>query len=77
VFQQRLIAKSKLKNNCVVKVCTEEYTSKTCGRCGSLNKVGSKEIFICNKCNLVLDRDVNGARNILIKQITELDQLRK
>ena len=32
------------------------------------------ETFTCKKCNLVLDRDVNGARNILIKNIKEMDE---
>ena len=40
-----------------MEICTEEYTSKTCGRCGELNDVKA----------LVIDRDVNGARNIYIK----------
>jgi transposase len=63
---------------------TEEYTSKTCGRCGTIgakrrirpegyiNEVGSKDIFTCNKCKLVVDRDVNGARNIYIKTINKI-----
>lgn len=71
-FQQRLISKSKMKNGCVVRICTEEYTSKTCGRCGSLTNVGSSEVFKCQKCGLEIDRDVNGARNIHIKNIKEL-----
>ena len=71
-FKQRLISKSKMKNGCVVRVCTEEYTSKTCGRCGKITDVGSSEIFKCKKCGLEIDRDVNGARNIHIKNIKEL-----
>ena len=49
-------------------IVDESYTSKTCGRCGSLNdSLGSKKVFLCPKCNLKIDRDINGARNILIK----------
>ena len=51
-------------------VCTEEYTSKTCGSCGRLNhKLGSSEIFRCNydTCKMEAGRDANAARNILIK----------
>ena len=51
---------------------TEEYTSKTYGHCGALNNVGSRDIFSCNKCNIIIDRDVNGARNIAIKRLKEL-----
>lgn len=48
--------------------CTEEYTSKTCTRCGEMNdNLGSSETFKCSGCKLVIDRDVNGARNIYLK----------
>jgi len=49
--------------------CTEEFTSKTCTRCGTLNDVGSSEVFNCSRCKLCIDRDVNGARNIYLKCI--------
>ena len=51
-------------------ICTEEYTSKTCGNCGRLNHdLGSKKIFQCpyETCGYVADRDINAARNIFIK----------
>ncbi|CAG8464553.1 26461_t:CDS:1 [Dentiscutata erythropus] len=50
--------------------CTEEYTSKTCGHCGRLNDKSSKD-FRCDHCDLFVDRDFNGARNILLKHLTE------
>ena len=71
LFQKRLQAKCDLRN-CTLDICTEEYTSKTCGHCGTLNNVGSRDIFSCNKCNIIIDRDVNGARNIAIKRLKEL-----
>lgn len=71
VFKERLKAKSKLKEGCCVLVCTEEYTSKTCGRCGNIVNIGSNEIFTCDNCFLEIDRDVNGSRNILIKQLNQ------
>ena len=53
-----------------LKIVGEEYTSKTCGKCGTLNeKLGSKKIFQCDKCCYEEDRDVNGSRNIIIKNI--------
>lgn len=68
-FRQRLLDKSKI-SKCDVIVCTEEYTSKTCGNCGNIkNNLGSKEIYNCDKCGISIDRDINGARNILIKQL--------
>lgn len=45
----------------------ESYTSKTCGKCGLINEnLGASKTFIC-QCGFNTDRDVNGARNILIK----------
>ncbi|CAG8439319.1 5949_t:CDS:2 [Scutellospora calospora] len=52
--------------------CTEEYTSKTCGVCRIINdKLGSSKVFKCKDCGYVYDRDFNGARNILLKYLTE------
>ena len=53
---------------CKVIICSEAYTSKTCGNCGNLNsRLGGKREFNCPKCNIVIDRDYNGARNIYIR----------
>lgn len=69
-FQQRLVNKCELMNYSNVTICTEEYTSQTCGVCGELNKeLKDSEVFKCNKCNLIIDRDINGARNIYIKNL--------
>ena len=46
----------------------ESYTSMTCGNCGIRNKqLGGNETFYCEKCNFETHRDINGARNILLK----------
>ena len=51
-------------------IITEEYTSTTCGECGNLNlTLGSKKVYYCQHCKIIIDRDVNGARNILIKAL--------
>jgi len=71
LFKQRLLDKCKMKKNCYTHICTEEYTSKTCSRCGTLSDITTSEIFECKKCNLIIDRDINGARNIFIKNIKE------
>lgn len=66
-FVDRLIYKSYEYDNQVF-VVDESYTSKTCGKCGQLNhKLGSNKVYICNDCHEIFDRDINGARNILIK----------
>jgi putative transposase len=47
------------------------YTSKTCGCCGKINKsLGSKKTFACPNCKFTIDRDINGARNIMLKVLT-------
>lgn len=51
-------------------IVNEAYTSKTCSQCGTMNNdLGNQKIFSCIECNVVMDRDINGARNILIKHI--------
>jgi putative transposase len=71
-FRQYLLHKSREYPWCKVVICTEEYTSKTCGCCGVINKnLGSSKTFRCPSCGATIDRDVNGARNVLLKYITE------
>jgi IS605 OrfB family transposase len=46
----------------------ESYTSMTCGNCGILHKnLGGSKIYQCKNCLKIIDRDINGARNIMIK----------
>ena len=52
---------------CRCSVVTEEYTSKTCSFCGHMSNVYDKRLKICNHCNISIDRDINGSKNILIK----------
>ena len=43
------------------------YTSKTCTRCLALkSNLGARKVFECTHCGFVGDRDVCGARNILM-----------
>lgn len=67
-FQQRLLEKSKEYRNCTVVLVSEAYTSKTCSECGWLHPdlKGSKS-YQCQKCGSELDRDVNAAKNILLR----------
>ena len=51
-----------------LQIVSEAYTSRTCTRCGSLNSPGSNW-YSCADCGLEIDRDVNGARNILLKHL--------
>ena len=56
-------------------VADESYTTQTCGNCGKLNKdvKNNKERkYKCKDCEYEVDRDFNGARNILIKNREEV-----
>lgn len=70
-FRSRLKIKA-FEKGCYVDECTEEYTSQTCGNCGSLHKISSSDIYKCPSCSYTIDRDVNGARNIAIKRLNGL-----
>jgi putative transposase len=66
-FKMRLFEKAKQWGKTVV-IVNEAYTSKTCSGCGWLNhNLGSSKRFECRKCCLRKDRDLNAARNILLK----------
>ena len=72
-FRTRLLQKAARTPECTVLICGEAYTSKTCGRCGEINsKLGSSERFRCT-CGAFVDRDVNGARNILLRNLHSLE----
>ena len=51
-------------------IVDESFTSCTCGNCGNITRLKGKEVYNCGRCNLEIDRDINGARNILIKNST-------
>lgn len=65
-FRQHLLSKAE-EYGCKVRIVTEEYTSKCCGKCGKLsNKYNNREKE-CPYCNTKINRDINGSRNILLK----------
>lgn len=65
--------KMQLKNKCEernvkMEIKEEYYTSKTCTYCGQIkNDLGNNKTYECNKCKIKLERDSNGARNILLR----------
>jgi len=65
-FRKRLEEKCLERGNEFLLV-NEAYTTATCTRCGTVKKIGSSKIRECGICNLVIDRDYNGARNIYLK----------
>lgn len=49
---------------------TEEYTSKTCTKCGHIHrKLGGSKNFKCPECGYEIPRDFNGALGILLKAL--------
>lgn len=71
-FKQRILNGSSSHHN--VQIVNESYTTKTCTLCGTMNHdVGSNKVFKCidETCGNVIDRDVNGARNILLKNLIQ------
>ena len=69
-FRQHLLNKSQ-EYGCVVRVVGEEYTSMTCTNCGLQSKSYNNRIKSCRNCKYKIDRDIGGARNILIKNLKE------
>ena len=65
--------KEKLESKCKefdieLLIKDEHYTSKTCTCCGNIkSNLGINKKYNCIKCNLYIDRDINGARNIMLK----------
>lgn len=51
-----------------VKEVSPRNTSKTCSRCGYVNRrLKNERVFVCPKCGLKIDRDLNAAINIANK----------
>jgi transposase len=62
-FRERLISKAGKR----VVVGTEEWTSKRCGNCFNIHyDLGASKVFECPHCGVVMGRDDNAARNIML-----------
>lgn len=69
-FQQKLLGLCN-QHHTTLYLVKESFTTKTCGGCGLLRDVGRAKVFHCTACSYKQDRDVHGARNILLKHITQ------
>jgi putative transposase len=67
-FKQRLLFKS-IERGKKVYETKEHYTTKTCSFCGSMYKPGLSRVYECENCKKNIGRDVNAAKNILMKGI--------
>ena len=67
-LKQRLLFKSIERGKKVYEV-KEHYTTQTCSFCGSMYKPGLSRVYHCRNCEKNIGRDVNAAKNILMKGI--------
>ncbi len=68
-FKQLLKSMADRSGVMVVEI-NEAYTSKTCGRCGHIHPfLGGSKKFKCFSCGFTVDRDWNGAFNIMLKAL--------
>jgi transposase len=68
-FRERLSLEC-FKSGSSFRVVPEHFTSKTCGGCGEMNQtLGASKVFECKECGGCFDRDVNAARNMLVKYL--------
>ena len=68
-FATTLTSKAEEADRQVVKV-DPKYTSQTCSRCNEIvRKDLSVRVHECPHCGLILDRDINAAKNILARAL--------
>ena len=69
MFYTRLLQKAAIQQKVVLNL-EEHGTSKTCSSCGVANRrLGSSKTFWCPDCRFESDRDINSARNHLLKAL--------
>ncbi|GAB2643573.1 RNA-guided endonuclease TnpB family protein [Prescottella soli] len=71
-IRRQLHYKTSWYGACLVIVDRFEPTSKTCSGCGAVRATLrlSERVYRCEQCGLVLDRDLNAARNICSLALT-------
>jgi len=74
-FREHLKNKS-IEYGSELHVVTEEYTSKCCGKCGTLSDNYKNRMKECSNCSYKINRDINGSRNILILNRLKVLKLR-
>ena len=67
-FRKKLTYKCILKS-CKLSIVDEYNTTKACSNCSTLNNIGSSKEYLCSGCNNKYPRDINSAKNILLRGI--------
>lgn len=71
-FLEKLKYKCLIKNT-ELKIVDEHYTSKMCTFCANIKKdLKGDKIYNCAVCNISINRDYNGSRNIFLKSIKSI-----
>lgn len=71
-FLEKLKYKCLIKNT-ELKIVDEHYTSKMCTFCANIKKdLKGDKIYNCTVCNISINRDYNGSRNIFLKSIKSI-----
>ena len=68
-LRMRLEQKARRTPNFTYVDCKEVFTSRTCSECGTVRSRFREETFTCanSACGLVVNRDLNAAKNIMIR----------
>ena len=74
-FKERLLFKS-IERRKKVYCVKEHYTTQTCSFCGVINKPGMSKKYNCSSCKNTVGRDINASKNILMKGIIQIHNLR-
>lgn len=71
-FFRQLSYKKEIWNNDIRKIDRWFPSSQLCSDCGSRKKLTlSDRIYECDNCGLIIDRDINAAKNILTEGFSE------
>jgi IS605 OrfB family transposase len=65
-LKQRMKYKATLLGKKVIYI-NEFLTTKTCSCCGKINEPENSRVYDCKYCGEISDRDINSAKNILLK----------
>lgn len=67
-FKKKLEYKCSVENK-LLYIVPENHTTKCCSSCGNIYEIGLSRVYNCSKCGLVMGRDINSGKNILMKGI--------